>query len=206
MSSSQLPNLNIQWHSQDLNRRHRQQQKGQKACCVWFTGLSGSGKSTIANLVDKHLNINGHHTFLLDGDNLRHGINRDLGYTETDRIENVRRVAEIAKLMVDAGLIVLVALISPYRVDRELARGLFAEGDFFEVFVDTPLEVCEQRDPKGLYAKARAGGINNFTGIDSTYEEPKRPELRISTVKITAQEAAKKLGDLLKLRNGEKLF
>jgi bifunctional enzyme CysN/CysC len=206
MSSSQLPNLNIQWHSQDLNRGHRQQQKCQKACCVWFTGLSGSGKSTIANLVDKHLNINGHHTFLLDGDNLRHGINRDLGFTEADRIENVRRVAEIAKLMVDAGLIVLVALISPYRVDRELARGLFAEGDFFEVFVDTPLEVCEQMDPKGLYAKARAGGINNFIGIDSTYEEPKRPELRISTVKITAQEAAKKLGDLLKLRNGEKLF
>lgn len=206
MNSSQLSKLNILWQNFDVNRHLRQQQKGQKACCVWFTGLSGSGKSTIANLVDKNLNFNGHHTFLLDGDNLRHGINRDLSFSEADRTENVRRVAEIAKLMVDAGLIVLVALISPYRVDRELARGLFAEGDFFEVFVDTPLEVCEQRDPKGLYVKARAGGINNFTGIDSTYEEPESPELRISTVKITAQEAAKKLGDLLKLRNEEKLF
>jgi len=197
MNSSQLSKLNILWQNFDVNRHLRQQQKGQKACCVWFTGLSGSGKSTIANLVDKHLNINGHHTFLLDGDNLRHGINRDLGFTEADRIENVRRVAEIAKLMVDAGLIVLVALISPYRVDRELARGLFAEGDFFEVFVDTPLEVCEQRDPKGLYAKARAGFIKNFTGIDSIYEQPLIPELRISTVDVSTLEATEAVCNLI---------
>jgi bifunctional enzyme CysN/CysC len=196
MVSSEMPNLNIQWHSQDLNRRHRQKQKGQKACCVWFTGLSGSGKSTIANLVDQRLNLKGHHTYLLDGDNVRYGINRDLGFAEVDRTENVRRVAEIAKLMVDAGLIVLVALISPYRVDRELARGLFAEGDFFEVFVDTPLEVCEQRDPKGLYAKARAGFIKNFTGIDSLYEQPLIPELRISTVDVSTLEATEAVCNL----------
>ena len=180
---------NIHWQSLDLDRGARETQKGQKACCVWFTGLSGSGKSTIANLVEKRLHADGLHTYLLDGDNLRHGINRDLGFTEADRVENIRRVGEIAKLMVDAGLIVLVSLISPYRADRELARGLFAEGDFLEVFVDTPLEICEQRDPKGLYLKAREGKIKNFTGIDSPYEAPVSPELHISTVDVSAYEA-----------------
>ena len=181
---------NIHWHSLDLHRGAREQQKDQKARCVWFTGLSGSGKSTIANLVEKRLHASGRHTYLLDGDNLRHGINRDLGFTESDRVENIRRVAEIAKLMVDAGLIVLVSLISPYRADRDLARGLLPEGDFVEVFVDTPIAVCEQRDPKGLYAKVRAGSIKNFTGIDSPYEAPLHPELRVSTVDTSAQDAA----------------
>jgi len=181
---------NIHWHSLDLHRGAREQQKDQQARCVWFTGLSGSGKSTIANLVEKRLHASGRHTYLLDGDNLRHGINRDLGFTESDRVENIRRVAEIAKLMVDAGLIVLVSLISPYRADRDLARGLLPEGDFVEVFVDTPIAVCEQRDPKGLYAKVRAGTIKNFTGIDSPYEAPLHPELRVSTVDISAQDAA----------------
>jgi bifunctional enzyme CysN/CysC len=181
---------NIHWHSLDLHRGAREQQKGQQARCVWFTGLSGSGKSTIANLVEKRLHASGRHTYLLDGDNLRHGINRDLGFTESDRVENIRRVAEIAKLMVDAGLIVLVSLISPYRADRDLARGLLPEGDFVEVFVDTPIAVCEQRDPKGLYAKVRAGTIKNFTGIDSPYEAPLHPELRVSTVDTSAQDAA----------------
>jgi bifunctional enzyme CysN/CysC len=181
---------NIHWHSLDLHRGAREQQKDQKARCVWFTGLSGSGKSTIANLVEKRLHASGRHTYLLDGDNLRHGINRDLGFTESDRVENIRRVAEIAKLMVDAGLIVLVSLISPYRADRDLARGLLPEGDFVEVFVDTPIAVCEQRDPKGLYAKVRAGTIKNFTGIDSPYEAPLHPELRVSTVDTSAQDAA----------------
>jgi bifunctional enzyme CysN/CysC len=181
---------NIHWHSLDLHRGAREQQKDQQARCVWFTGLSGSGKSTIANLVEKRLHASGRHTYLLDGDNLRHGINRDLGFTESDRVENIRRVAEIAKLMVDAGLIVLVSLISPYRADRDLARGLLPEGDFVEVFVDTPIAVCEQRDPKGLYAKVRAGTIKNFTGIDSPYEAPLHPELRVSTVDTSAQDAA----------------
>jgi bifunctional enzyme CysN/CysC len=193
---------NIHWHSLDLDRRAREQQKEQKACCVWFTGLSGSGKSTIANLVEKRLHASGKHTYLLDGDNLRHGINRDLGFTEADRVENIRRVAEIAKLMVDAGLVVLVSLISPYRADRDLARSLLPAGDFLEVFVDTPVAVCEQRDPKGLYAKVRAGAIKNFTGVDSPYEPPLAPELRIATVETSAQEAAETIAALLGTQPG----
>jgi len=197
---------NIHWQKIDLDRSAREKQKGQKACCVWFTGLSGSGKSTIANLVEKRLHTNGLHTYSLDGDNLRHGINRDLGFTEADRVENVRRVAEIAKLMVDAGLIVLVSLIAPYRADRAFARELFAEGDFIEVFVDTPLEVCEKRDPKGLYAKVRAGFIRNFTGVDIPYEKPNSPELQISTIDTTAHEATSKIESVLLLRNINKLL
>jgi len=188
---------NIHWHSLDVDREARQQQKQQQARCVWFTGLSGSGKSTIANLLEKRLHAAGRHTYVLDGDNLRHGINRDLGFTEADRVENIRRVAEIARLMTDAGLIVLVSLISPYRADRDLARGLLPAGDFLEVFVDTPIAVCEQRDPKGLYAKVRSGVIKNFTGIDSPYEAPLQPELRINTTDTPAPEAAEMIAALI---------
>jgi bifunctional enzyme CysN/CysC len=149
---------------------------------IWFTGLSGSGKSTIANQVERRLHASGFHTYLLDGDNVRHGLTRDLGFTDVDRVENIRRVAEVAKLMADAGLIVVVSFISPYRAERRMARELFAPGEFIEVFVDTPLEECERRDVKGLYAKARASKIPNFTGISAPYEAPEHPELRLDTI------------------------
>jgi bifunctional enzyme CysN/CysC len=157
---------------------------------VWFTGLSGSGKSTIANIVERKLHQMGRHTYMLDGDNVRHGLNRDLGFTEEDRVENIRRVAEVSGLMVDAGLIVLVSFISPFRAERRLARERLAEGEFIEVFVDTPIEVAEQRDPKGLYKKARQGELKNFTGIDSPYERPENPEIRIDSTVTSAEEAA----------------
>src|SRR6185437_6537832 len=150
--------------------------------CLWFTGLSGSGKSTIANLLEKRLHAEGKHTYILDGDNVRHGLNRDLGFTEEDRVENIRRVGEVARLLVDAGLIVIVAFISPFRTERELARSLFDSGEFVEVYVDTPLVECERRDVKGLYAKARRGELKNFTGIDSDYEAPSAPEIHLHTV------------------------
>ena len=171
---------NLTWHEYDVNKASRSQQKGQKPCVLWFTGLSGSGKSTIANALEHRLRDLGRHSYLLDGDNVRHGLNKDLGFTDQDRVENIRRVAEVSKLMADAGLIVVVSFISPFRSERQMARELMDDGEFIEVFMDTPLEVCETRDPKGLYKKARAGQIKNFTGIDSAYEPPDTPELSLS--------------------------
>lgn len=171
---------NIHWQALNISMQQRAELKGQRACCLWFTGLSGSGKSTLANLLEKRLFSLGRHTYTLDGDNVRHGLNKDLGFTEADRVENIRRVAEVSRLMVDAGLITIVSFISPFRAERRFARERFAESDFIEVFVDTPLEVCEQRDPKGLYKKARAGDLANFTGINSPYEPPESSEIHIA--------------------------
>jgi bifunctional enzyme CysN/CysC len=165
---------------------------------LWFTGLSGAGKSSIANLIEKQLYALGHHTYLLDGDNVRHGLNRDLGFTSADRVENIRRVGEVAKLMVDAGLIVLVSFISPFRAERQMARRLLADGEFFEIHVDVPLAEAERRDPKGLYRKARAGELKNFTGIDSPYEAPEAPELHLDTTRLSAEQAAEQCIDLLR--------
>jgi bifunctional enzyme CysN/CysC len=188
---------NIHWQHLDVDRAARARIKGQQPRCLWFTGLSGAGKSTIANLVDKRLHAMGYHTFVLDGDNVRHGLNKDLGFTAEDRVENIRRVAEVAKLMADAGLIVLVSFISPFRAERRMARELFAEGEFLEVFVDTPLAVAEQRDVKGLYAKARAGEIRNFTGIDSPYEVPEAPEIHLRTAEAGPEQLADQLVERL---------
>ena len=192
---------NVHWQALDVDKRARAAKAGQKPCILWFTGLSGSGKSTIANLVERKLYSQGHMTYLLDGDNIRHGLNKDLGFTAADRVENIRRVAEVARLMADAGLIVLVSFISPYRSERLLARELMDKGEFLEIFVDTPLEICEQRDPKGLYRKARAGEIKNFTGIDSVYERPETPELTIDTTRHSAAESARVISEYLE-RNG----
>jgi bifunctional enzyme CysN/CysC len=191
---------NIHWQSLEVTKAARAAAKSQRPCCLWFTGLSGSGKSTIANLIDKRMMSLGHHTYLLDGDNVRHGLNRDLGFTDEDRVENIRRVAEVAKLMVDAGLVVMVSFISPFRAERQLARELFEDGEFIEVFIDTPLEVCEARDPKGLYKKARAGQLVNFTGIDSAYEVPEKPEVRLDGRSAAADELAESLMDELARR------
>jgi bifunctional enzyme CysN/CysC len=182
--------MNIHRQHLEVGRETHSALKGQKPAVLWFTGLSGAGKSTIANIVEKKLAARGRHTYLLDGDNIRHGLNRDLGFTEADRIENIRRVGEVARLMADAGLIVLTAFISPFRAERHMVRRMLPEGEFIEVFVDTPLEEAEKRDAKGLYAKARAGELKNFTGIDSPYEVPENPEIHIDTTKLSADEAA----------------
>ncbi|HUE79949.1 MAG TPA: sulfate adenylyltransferase subunit CysN [Sphingomicrobium sp.] len=193
--------LNIHRQHLDVSREVHARIKGQKPAVLWFTGLSGAGKSTIANLVEKKLVARGQHTFLLDGDNVRHGLNRDLGFTEADRIENIRRVGEVARLMADAGLIVLTAFISPFRAEREMVRKMLPDGEFIEIFVDTPLAEAERRDVKGLYAKARAGELANFTGIDSPYEAPEKPEIRVDTIELTAEQAADRIvEELLKRR------
>ena len=189
---------NVHWQAMSVDKASRALLKGQKPCCLWFTGLSGSGKSTIANVLENKLHQAGHHTYLLDGDNVRHGLNRDLGFSDADRTENIRRVAEAAKLMVDAGLIVMVSFISPFRADRRLARSLFEGDEFVEIYVDTPLEVCEERDIKGLYAKARAGEIKNFTGIDSAYEVPESAEIVLAGAEKSADELADDVAKIMK--------
>ena len=190
IDSPLLRAANLAWQESELDKEKRARQKGQRPCILWFTGLSGAGKSTAASRVEGRLAARGRHSYLLDGDNVRHGLNRDLGFTDADRVENVRRIAEVAKLFVDAGLIVLVSLISPFRDERRMARGLVEEGEFVEVFVDTPLALCERRDPKGLYRKARAGEIRNFTGIDSGYEPPENPEIVLKAGEQDADQLA----------------
>ena len=188
---------NLTWHTSGVNKESRSHQKGQRPCMLWFTGLSGSGKSTVANALEQKLRDRGRHSYLLDGDNVRHGLNKDLGFTDQDRVENIRRVAEVSKLMVDAGLVVLVSFISPFRSEREMARGLVDDGEFIEVFLDTPIDVCEERDPKGLYKKARAGEIKNFTGIDSAYEEPEAAEVKLASARYDEHTLAEQLIEYL---------
>jgi adenylyl-sulfate kinase len=184
---------NIVWHNHKITRAERSVNKNQKPCLLWFTGLSGSGKSTIANALDVALHKRGYHTFLLDGDNVRHGLCKDLGFSDDDREENIRRVGEVCKLFADAGLIVMSAFISPFTSDRRMVRKLFPAGEFIEVFMDTPLATCEERDPKGLYQKARSGQIKHFTGIDSPYEIPSHPELRLDTSTMSVEACVDRL-------------
>lgn len=191
---------NIVWHNHKVTRADRASNKNQKPCLLWFTGLSGSGKSTIANALDVALHERGYHTFLLDGDNVRHGLCKDLGFSDDDRVENIRRIGEVSKLFADAGLIVLSAFISPFTSDRRLVRNLFPAGEFIEVFMDTPLDTCEDRDPKGLYQKARAGEIKHFTGITSPYEAPERPEVRLDTSAMTVEQCVESLIEYLRHR------
>ena len=191
---------NIVWHHHKVTRAERASIKNQKPCLLWFTGLSGSGKSTIANALDVALYNRGYHTFLLDGDNVRHGMNKDLGFSDEDRIENIRRIGEVSKLFTDSGLIVLSAFISPFTSDRRMVRNLFPAGEFIEVFMDTPLATCEERDPKGLYQKARAGEIRHFTGIDSPYQAPERPEVRVDTSEMTVDDCVERLVGYLQQR------
>lgn len=184
---------NIVWHDHKITRAERSVNKNQKPCLLWFTGLSGSGKSTIANALDVTLHGRGYHTYMLDGDNVRHGLCKDLGFSDEDRVENIRRIGEISKLFSDAGLIVLSAFISPFTSDRRLVRNLFPAGEFVEVSMNTPLDTCEKRDPKGLYEKARAGKIKHFTGIDSPYEQPERPEVRLDTSQMSVDDCVQRL-------------
>lgn len=184
---------NIVWHQHQVNHDERCKQKSQKPCVLWFTGLSGSGKSTVANAVEAFLFKNNNHSYLLDGDNVRHGLNQDLSFNEQDRVENIRRIGEVTKLFTDSGLIVLSAFISPFQSDRQRVRDLFDNGQFVEVFIDTPIEICEQRDPKGLYKKARSGEIKNFTGLDSPYEAPETPEIHLDTTEKTLEELAEEV-------------
>ena len=192
---------NISWHEMSINKKTRSDLNSQTPCVVWFTGLSGSGKSTIANILEQKLHTIGKRTYLLDGDNVRHGLNKDLGFTDTDRVENIRRVAEVSKLMVDAGLITLVSFISPFKSERQMARNLLSSDEFFEIFVNTSLEECEKRDPKGLYKKARAGELKNFTGIDSSYEEPENPDLILNTSSGNAEQLTDQIIKFLKDKN-----
>ncbi|PCH62032.1 MAG: adenylyl-sulfate kinase [Gammaproteobacteria bacterium] len=189
---------NVVWHHHHVSKENRSSLKKQLPCILWFTGLSGAGKSTIAGAVEHKLFELGHHTYLLDGDNVRHGLNVDLGFSDEDRVENIRRIGEMAKLFADAGLIVLSAFISPFRADRRLVRELVEENEFIEVYMDTPLSECEQRDPKGLYQKARAGEIKNFTGIDSDYEVPTAPEIIIKTTECSVEQCADQIIQYLK--------
>ncbi len=191
---------NVVWHAHSVSRADRAAQKKQKPCVIWFTGLSGAGKSTVANALEGELFRQGHHSYLLDGDNVRLGLNKDLGFTDADRVENIRRIGEVAKLFADAGLIVLTAFISPFRADRDLIRKLMPDGEFFEVHVHAALDVCESRDPKGLYKKARAGQIKNFTGIDSPYEAPESAELTIDTGELSIEQSVHKLLAFLRER------
>jgi bifunctional enzyme CysN/CysC len=191
---------NIHWQALEIDKSARATLKSQKPCVLWLTGLSGAGKSTIANLVEKSLHRAGHHTIVLDGDNIRHGLNRDLGFTDEDRVENIRRVAEVAKLMVEAGLIVIVSFISPFRGERRMARGFVGDEEFIEIYVDTPIEICEARDPKGLYKLARAGKLPNLTGIGSAYEPPEQPELVLAAGTKRPQVLAEEVLATLKRR------
>lgn len=184
---------NIKWHKHSISKEERIAKNKQKPCILWFTGLSASGKSTIANILEKKLFNYGYKTYLLDGDNIRHGLNKDLGFTDADRVENIRRIGEVAKLFVDAGTIVLSAFISPFKSDRHIVRNLVSHDEFIEVFVNTPIEVCEARDPKGLYKKARGGAIKHFTGIDSPYEKPTSAEIELTTDITSAESCAEKI-------------
>lgn len=189
---------NIVWHDHAVTREQRAALKGQRPALLWFTGLSGAGKSTIANGLESWLHANGRHTYLLDGDNIRHGLNKDLGFSDADRVENIRRIGEVGKLFVDAGVIVMSAFISPFRADRDMVRNLLGKGEFIEIYLSTPIDACEQRDPKGLYKKARAGQIKHFTGIDSPYEEPLNPEIVIDTSKAGIEESVEQIVARLK--------
>ena len=188
---------NIVWHDQSVSKLDRAEHKNQKPCVLWFTGLSGSGKSTVANALEHELAKRGQHTFLLDGDNVRHGLNKDLGFSDADRVENIRRIGEVSKLFVDAGLIAVTAFISPFRSDRQLVRDLLESSEFVEIHMDTPIETCESRDPKGLYKKARAGEIKNFTGIDSDYEAPLTAEITLDTSVQSVPQCVEQIIDYL---------
>ncbi len=189
---------NIVWHLHHVTKDERAKQKKQRPCILWFTGLSGSGKSTIAGAVEQKLFELGHHTYLLDGDNVRHGLNKDLAFSDNDRIENIRRIGELSKLMIDAGLLVMTAFISPFKVDRRTVRDLVQDHEFIEVYMNTPIDECERRDPKGLYKKARKGEIKNFTGVGSAYEIPEAPEVLINTVSLSIEECADQVINYLK--------
>ena len=192
---------NTVWHEQHISKQHRSTLKKQKPCLLWYTGLSGSGKSTVANAVDALLFARGCHSYLLDGDNVRHGLNGDLGFSDVERVENIRRISEVAKLFVDSGLIVSTAFISPFASDREVAGKMLEQGEFIEVYIDTPIAVCEQRDPKGLYQKARKGEIKNFTGIDSDYDVPQSPAIHVKTAEKSIQQCAQQIVEHL-IENG----
>ena len=192
---------NTVWHQQQVSKTQRAALKKQRPCLLWYTGLSGSGKSTVANAVDALLFERGCHSYLLDGDNVRHGLNGDLGFSDEDRIENIRRISEVSKLFIDSGLVVSTAFISPFASDRKMARTMLEQGEFIEVYIDTPIAICEQRDPKGLYKKARAGEIKDFTGIDSTYDIPVAPELHIKTAQLSVVECAQVIVDYLIANN-----